>query len=139
MSNTNNMTPQQYTIHRNNNRLARQYFGIENNLNMVLHHKDENLLYTDIERYIQWNPEDLIVMTTEEHTKLHHTGLKWSDESRAKIQGCKNGANTHPEKNNFINNNPAKKIKGTQWFNNGIEQVRALECPEGFKKGMLKI
>lgn len=27
---------------------------------------------------------------------------------------------------------------GTFWFNNGTEELRAVECPEGFKKGRLK-
>lgn len=52
-------------------------------------------------------------------------------------KGEKNGANTHPEKNNFINDNPGAKMKGMCWFNNGTNQIRAFECPEGFVKGML--
>lgn len=39
-----------------------------------LHHKDTTLIYTDIERYIQWLPEDLIILSPSEHTALHNYG-----------------------------------------------------------------
>lgn len=51
------------------------------------------------------------------------------------LSGDKNGARTHPEKNNFINNNPSKK--GVHWYNNGVKNIKAFECPEGYTKGML--
>ena len=72
-----------------------------------------------------------------EHTRHHHTGLVWNEESRDKLRGKKNGANTHPEKNNFINDNPGLKLVGTHYYNNGITELRAKECPEGFTKGRL--
>ena len=29
-------------------------------------------------------------------------------------------------------------LKGTHWYNNGIIQIQAKECPEGFNPGRLK-
>lgn len=124
-------------VNRTNQRKAREYFGIYCNREYDLHHKDPNLIYTDPERYNEWRPEDLIVLTHSEHAKLHTRlrGGKWG----CGTPGARNGANTHPEKNNFINNNPSKLIKGAHWYNNGITQVRTFECPEGYVHGMLKI
>lgn len=51
---------------------AREYFGILNDHNMVLHHKDPTLRHTDYKRYCEWRIEDLEVMTLSEHTKLHN-------------------------------------------------------------------
>ena len=28
--------------------------------------------------------------------------------------------------------------KGTKWYNNGIVNIRAIECPDGFVHGVLK-
>lgn len=54
------------------------------------------------------------------------------------LSGEKNGANTHPEKNNFINGFSTKYWKGKHYYNNGEIEIRATECPEGFTKGRLK-
>ena len=48
----------------------------------VLHHIDPSWRHEDPERYAQWRPEDLVMMTNSDHTKLHHrkgekTGKKW--------------------------------------------------------------
>ncbi len=40
----------------------------------VLHHVDKDLRINNVERYIKWIPEDLVVMTLSEHAKLH-----WQD------------------------------------------------------------
>lgn len=44
------------------NRTEKQY---------AMHHKDKTLRHTDIERYIQWNIEDLVILTFSEHSKIH--------------------------------------------------------------------
>lgn len=64
---------------------ARKHFGIEGDPNMVLHHKDEKLRKSDIKRYLEWRPEDLVVMSHGEHTKFHHEGKTVSEETRRKI------------------------------------------------------
>lgn len=38
---------------------------------MILHHVDFTMFYFDPDRYIEWNPEDLLPMTKSYHTKLH--------------------------------------------------------------------
>lgn len=103
----------------------------------VLHHKDERLRHTDIERYIEWRIEDLEILTNEEHSKYHNKGENnpmygkhHSEETKAKLRGrivteearMKQSAST----------------KGQHWFNNGIEEIHAYECPEGFTNGRLK-
>ena len=50
-------------INRANRLKARKYFGLHNGDGYDLHHKDSSWKTDDIERYIQWNPEDLIVLT----------------------------------------------------------------------------
>lgn len=62
------------TIERQNHRKAWAYFeahGYANHYKMVLHHVDPNMKARDPERYAQWNPEDLIPMSIQEHRKLH--------------------------------------------------------------------
>ena len=53
-----------------------------------------------------------------------HKGKKLSEEQKKKI------AETNKGKNIWI--------KGTRWYNNGKENIRAKECPEGFVPGMLR-
>ena len=95
---------------------ARRHFGIENDSNMVLHHKDENLRYENYKRYCEWNPEDLVVMTRGEHTTHHWTGKKQTDET---IEKMKAG------------------LIGRHYYNNGEIEVLQYECPEGFVEGRL--
>lgn len=66
------MTKEQMRINRANRLKARKYFGLHNGDGYDLHHKDSSWKTDDIERYIQWNPEDLIVLTHGEHTLLHN-------------------------------------------------------------------
>ena len=49
---------------------------------MVMHHKDQNLIKSDPVRYNQWNIEDLVLITSAEHTRLHHKGKTVSEEQR---------------------------------------------------------
>ena len=42
----------------------------------VLHHVDENMRHENVERYIQWRPEDVVIMTKQEHMSLHQSGEK---------------------------------------------------------------
>ena len=61
--------------------------------------------------------EELIFLTTIEHN-AYDKGKQKSEETRKKI---------------------AEANKGTRWFNNGIKNVRAKECPDGFVQGKLLI
>lgn len=65
------MTEEQKKISSKNKQKARDYFNIIGQKDLVLHHKDWTLRHNDIERYILWLPEDLVVMKRSEHTKIH--------------------------------------------------------------------
>lgn len=88
------MTEEQKKISIKNKRKARAYFGIIGQPNLVLHHINPDWRHNDIERYIQWNIEDLQVMTVAEHNTLHHKGKQLSDEHR-KILSETNKANQY--------------------------------------------
>ena len=81
---------------------AHLFFGLKKGDGLVLHHKDPTMRYNNPERYKQWNPEDLVVMTRAEHVKLHHTGISkkawnkgkhniYTDETKAKMREKKSG------------------------------------------------
>lgn len=54
---------------------ARKYFGIDGDTSKVMHHKDKTLRHTDLKRYLEWRPEDLVVMDRGEHTRGHCKGI----------------------------------------------------------------
>ena len=84
----------------------------------VVHHKDNNKLNNKL--------NNLEIMTWAEHSKLHNSGSNnpmsgkhHTNESKSKMKGL---------------NTWTAKLK---WYTNGIECVRAKECPEGFHPGRL--
>ena len=101
---------------------------------------------------------ELIFLTHSEHTALHHKGKIFTEEHKQKLSESKKGKPTwmkgkhHTEetKKKLVIANKGKKMseeakqklseafKALLWFNNGIKNVRARECPEGFVKGRLK-
>ena len=40
----------------------------------VMHHIDESLKHTNVERYNEWRPEDLMILSRAEHNSLHFKG-----------------------------------------------------------------
>lgn len=68
------MTKQEMKISRENHKKAAECFNLQSGY--VLHHIDESLRHNNIERYILWLPEDLVVMSKEEHSQLHKIGEK---------------------------------------------------------------
>ena len=80
--------------------------------------------------------EELIFLTTIEHN-AYNKGKQKSAETRRKMKGNKNALG------HCVSEETRKKIaeanKGTRWFNNGIKNVRAKECPDGFVQGKLLI
>lgn len=66
------LTKEQHSISRRNRLSAWKYFYPEGNgmakKGYVLHHKDPHF---DVERYIQWNIEDLQMLTLKEHNLVH--------------------------------------------------------------------
>lgn len=126
-------------------RRARKYFGIEGNIDMVLHHKDETLRHTDYARYLEWRIEDLEVMTREEHTKHHCIGQHFKHKDNSNYLGKRNSLGRHfkhtEETKRKISEAHKGKVgsaNGKHWFNNGEKETYAFECPEGYQKGRLK-
>ena len=83
------LTVEQRKIYRHCLYEATKYFNVQKGY--VLHHKDITMRETNLERYIQWLPEDLVVMSKVEHIKLHHTGSKRSEETRKKMSEADKG------------------------------------------------
>lgn len=81
-----------------NNRKAWKFFNpngsSKNNYQKkgyVLHHIDEELVQKDLKRYIQWNPEDLIMLTKSEHSKIHNKKRVFSDEYKKRMSTALKG------------------------------------------------
>lgn len=100
-------------ISRRNYRKTKKKLNVKKGY--VLHHIDTNLINNDVERYIQWNEEDLIILSKSEHSKLHAHLLH--EENRANLSGILNNAT------------------GKTWYTNGTENFFGNECPENFYKG----
>ena len=81
----------------NKNRRWKEICGTSKGLpGCVLHHIDTTLLHNNPERYILWLPEDLKIMKKGDHIRLHHTGLKYSDETKEKMRQKKLGIPKSP-------------------------------------------
>lgn len=93
------MTKEQYKISRNNNAITRQRLGISDNNNLVLHHVDTTMKQNNIERYIQWNEEDLQILTRAEHAKLHMTNSHRTEATKEKLRIANLGKKMSEESN----------------------------------------
>lgn len=65
-----------------------------------------------------------------------HKGLKLSEETKKKMSEAKKGK-TFSEEHRKKLSEANKGNTGMHWYNNGIAQMQAYECPEGFVKGRL--
>ena len=83
------LTKEQRKIYNHCRHSALKYFNVQKGY--CLHHKDITMRETNLERYIQWLPEDLVVMSLSEHSKLHNTGLVRSEETREKMSKANKG------------------------------------------------
>ena len=129
----------------------------------VLHHVDETMKNNDWERYKKWNPEDLVMITREEHSHLHHKDKVASDETKqrisinhADVSGDKNPMWHHVYSEETLKkmSEKAKGRKHTEeakqkmsdvrkgelsyWWTNGEICVRGKTAPEGFVRGRVK-
>lgn len=67
----NTFTDEQKKISNRNRDKLRKELGIKGDRTLVLHHKDTTMKFNNVDRYIEWNKEDVEVMTLSDHTKLH--------------------------------------------------------------------
>lgn len=161
------MTKEQITLSNINHRKAWNYFvsiGIipknAKPYTYALHHIDPSWQHNDIERYIQWNIEDLEVMDYGEHTRLHHKGVPkkkyvMSEERKRSISKAKMGHKVDEVTRNKISQtlkgrgpamdiiqkgakSAAKANLGKHYYNNGLVCIKAYQCPDGFVPGMLR-
>lgn len=90
----------------------------------------------EIRRKISASKKGKLLPHTEEWNKNIGKALKgrqlmnFTDDVRRKISESKKG------ENNPMHGKSA--VKGSKWYNNGIKNIRAYECPEGFVEGVLK-
>lgn len=145
------MTKEQRSLSQMNKERAQKYFELTGELpkdrgqfEYVLHHVDESLRHEDIERYIQWNPEDLVVMKYAEHSRHHNLGRPKSESTKKKIsntlKGRKQSQETIDKRVEKLKGHPfygGGAPKGIRWFNNGVINIRTFECPEGFVAGRI--
>ena len=141
-------TEEQKNLSRINYAKAKKHFNVQKG--ECLHHIDPSWLYEDVDRYVQWNFEDLVKMTKSEHLRMHNKGNKNAVGNKTSEEGRKRKAHfgetngmwgkTHTEEVRKRLSESSKKLKnnlGRHWYNNGVIQVMAFECPEGFVLGSL--
>ena len=143
------ITKEQCKISEKNRAKAKKYFNLPKG--WVLHHKDETLRHNNIERYIEWRPEDLIPMSKADHTRLHVMSHVMSDEAKQKLSEARKGKKfseehkkkiSESEKGKIVSDASKEKMRkahiGAHWYNNGIIETQCHICPNGFKQGRLK-
>lgn len=119
------------------------YDEINNQPRNICHHIDGNHDNND--------PENLIWLSDWEHRSYHSSHRsaetlkklsesskkrRASDETRAKMSKSQKGR-IHSEEARFKLSLSQKGRKKGHWYNNGIVQLQALECPDGFVRGRL--
>ena len=119
----------------------------------------------ELGEYYNRPASELIFLTPSEHRSLHnkgktshwkgkhrseetrkkmseaHKGKKrkpFTEETRKKLSEAMKGKNKGKHLSEEHKHKMAEARKGRSWFNNGIKNVRAKSCPEGFVKGRLK-
>lgn len=86
--------------------------------------------------YYDCEPEELIFLTEEEHTRIDSFCKRCS-----KRTGSKNafyGRHHSNEQKEKWSKMQSEKSKVAHWWNNGINEKFCKECPEGWIKGRLK-
>lgn len=119
---------------------AREYFGLgAGDDDFVLHHVDPTLKKRDPERYKQWNPEDLCIMSRAEHASLHHKCKNLSEVHKKRIREANRGKK-HSEKTRKKMSESNKSKKPVEQYTLAGELVRVWESAkaaevEGFNQG----
>lgn len=127
------LSNEQSKISRKNNNELRKKLGIKGKHNLVLHHTDPTLKYKDIDRYIQWREEDVVVLTIAEHNTIHKKGIRISDKAKENIsKAMKNVCNGDHWKEAH-----SEAMKGRHWYHNDDSEQLLYNCPDGWTKGRL--
>ena len=166
------LTKEQKRISVANHKKAAEFFKLQKG--WVLHHIDTDWRYNDIERYILWDPFDLVMMTRGEHTRIHNRGKHVSEETKKNISESLKGHTVSSETKNKlseansgekhplygkhhssetkqklrecnkgkhhseeIKNKISEARKGKHWYNNGVDDICCVDCPNGFVPGRL--
>ena len=87
-----------------------------------------------------WNNGKHLSAETRKKISEAHNGKHHSEETRQKLSEAQKGKHRSEETKKKISE--AKKgkpscIKGTNWYNNGVKNIRAKTCPEGFVPGRI--
>ena len=104
------LTKEQMKISKANHKKAAEFFKLQKG--WVLHHIDPDWRHNDIERYILWDPFDLVMMTRADHQRLHQKGKKPSEETRNKIAESEKGKKLSEETKKRI----SESLKGHQVY-----------------------
>lgn len=72
----------------------------------VLHHVDINLKNNDPKRYAEWRIEDLVMITTSIHNKIHHKGKVISAKTKKLMSNASKGS-----ENSFFGKHHTEEIK----------------------------
>ena len=125
------------------------------------HHRRETIYSAkeliEIGEYYNRPACELIFLTHSEHLRLHQLGKHHPEETRKKISEATKGKH-HPEEtrkkmSEALNgeNHPffgkhhseetrkkmSEALKSKYWYNNGVKNIRAKTCPEGFVPGRI--
>ena len=125
------------------------------------HHRRETIYsrsgLIEIGEYYNRPACELILLTHSEHLKLHQLGKHHSEETRKKISEANKGKHlseetrkkmsealngeNHPFFGKHHSEDTRKKmseaLKSKYWYNNGVKNIRAKTCPEGFVPGRI--
>lgn len=116
------MTKEQKRISAANHKKAAEFFKLQKG--WVLHHIDPSWRHNDIERYILWDPFDLVMITKEDHSRLHskgkqyHKGHKHSEKTRKKMSESHKGKSSGTKGKIFSEEHKKKlsdALKGRHW------------------------
>lgn len=99
-----------------------------------LHHVDESLKYTDIERYNEWRIEDLVPMRTKDHMSLHNKNKSHSAVRNAKISESLKGHSVSEETRKKIGD--ACRGKPNPKTSEGLKEYFKTHHPYNYGKPM---
>lgn len=130
------MTKEQTSISNHNKYLAWKHFYPEGNgkakKGHCLHHVNPDWKHTDIERYIQWNVEDLVMMTNYAHKSLHNKSKQVSEETKRKISEARMGIQYSNE--TISKMSESHKGEKNYWFGHHLSEEHKRKISEA-KKG----